>query len=883
MPIKDTFAKIKRISKMNKDTPYINYYPKYYKRLKIQKNTVLIESTHGSSLVGHMFYIAYELAKNFSHLQVYVAAKDPVTMRLFLDKKEMANIKVVEHLSKDYCKLLTRAKYLINDTTFYPFFIKKKGQKYINIWHGTPLKTLGKDQESITDMANIQRNFYMADKIVTNNEYTQNILADSHHITGIYQGKMVIAPSPRNSVLLDKKVRTQVRQSLRLNNKKVYLYMPTWRGSVGKVENNNDNILKDLKYISRHLKADEYFFVKLHPFQANIDLSEVINIHYIPADLELYEFLTGIDALITDYSSIMYDFLLTNKQIILYMYDKDEYFSTRGVYDDIDRYPFEQASSVEQLVTLLQSPKSSYDYQEMKQEFCPLDHINGTAILCGSLFNQQEHELIKEKNLDNGKETVFILSGGLWDNGITTALLNIFDNIDITKRNYIVLFEKGSLKKEHEFRVKNLPESVQFYPIVGTTPGTLIERAIYRKYMRSEKFNSSWARKIIKRILEVEFVRIFGEVEVDYFIHYTGFERKYAELMKHMPNNVNTIMFCHTDMFMEYEMIKKANQGTYNKKVIFSTYESVSKLVLVHENLREKLVRALPHIEKRIHIMNNFLGEKRIRDLAAEKIASTLCPVNIDYAYVDNDSASKQDFSYATAGQDEFFSSSKTLSSYQAYDINPYLDQLNKIDDNLYEKIVTKIQLLQSLIMLLNLGERKLKLLNDLYNPELTVFINIGRYAHQKGHNRLIFAFEKIYSENKNCRLILVAPHGPLKRETINRARESKAKEVIYILGRMSNPYPLLKMCDAFVLSSYYEGLGLVVYEALAVGTTPITVNLKESTEYLAGNEAIIVENSERGLYQGMKQYLASGDLSHQFDFLSKNKKSLSEFELIFA
>ena len=93
-----------------------------------------------------------------------------------------------------------------------------------------------------------------------------------------------------------------------------------------------------------------------------------------------------------------------------------------------------------------------------------------------------------------------------------------------------------------------------------------------------------------------------------------------------------------------------------------------------------------------------------------------------------------------------------------------------------------------------SLGIYKAQLVDDLINDHVKVFINIGRYAYQKGHDRLIAAFEKVYLENNNCRLVIVAPHGPLKRETINWVKESKARDAIYILGRMSNPllYSLL-------------------------------------------------------------------------------------------
>ena len=95
---------------------------------------------------------------------------------------------------------------MINDNTFYPFFSKRKGQKYYNFWHGTPLKTLGKDiKEEYLDFGNITRNFMMTDSIYLPNEYSIQKLLKSTDLDGVLKSKVFVAPSPRNSLLFDNK------------------------------------------------------------------------------------------------------------------------------------------------------------------------------------------------------------------------------------------------------------------------------------------------------------------------------------------------------------------------------------------------------------------------------------------------------------------------------------------------------------------------------------------------------------------------------------------------------------------------------------------------------------------------------------------------------
>lgn len=158
----------------------------------------------------------------------------------------------------------------------------------------------------------------------------------------------------------------------------------------------------------------------------------------------------------------------------------------------------------------------------------------------------------------------------------------------------------------------------------------------------------------------------------------------------------------------------------------------------------------------------------------------------------------------------------------------------------------------------------------------------MGRFDYQKGHKRLIQAFEMVYEKNPDTRLVIVAPHGPLRDATLKQVAESSARMGIYILGRMSNPYALLAKCDCFVLSSHYEGLGLVVYEAMAVGTGVVTVDLKETIGYLQNNEAIITGQSVVGIAGGMEKYL-SGYPVNDFDFSVPREKSKLEFEELFV
>lgn len=990
-------------------------YVDAFRNKKIKKNHFVLESTHGDSFGGHNYYLVQEIKKKVRRSKIFVVVKNVEAAKKFFENNNMTYVNVIKHLSVKYYELIATSEYLINDTTFYPFFNKRKGQKYFIVWHGTPLKYMGKDMPVVVDVANVQRNFYMADKIFVSNEYTKDILIETYNMKNVYQGKIVVGSSPRNSIFLDEKKKENIRENLNIKNKKVRCYMPTWRGSVGKVKKSS-HTQELLNYLEKNLDSNTVLYVKLHDFEkSSIDFKGFNKIKEFPNNYETYEFLSITDTLITDYSSVMYDYINVDKPVILYTYDYEEYIESRGLYEDIDKYPFKR---VENLDDLLMAIENTYliDYDKFKRRFTYSDVIDGANKILKNMLNNYVDETISEYSLHNGKETVAILSGGFWNNGVTSALINTSENIDTSKRNYICFFEKSKIKPEHYYKLLNLPENVLFYPITGEVNGSVSDRLLLKRYLWNEDYKAKGRKKQLSRIYREEFKRIFGDLKIDWFIHYTGFERKEAEMMKHIDSK--KMIWVHTDMFAEYEAKKN-----FSKKIVFSAYQSADKVVMVHENLRDNLNKEISGLSKKLVTVNNFLGEERIRRLSKENVFETLSNVKVDYAFNDNAYKTETQMiveeykneikeiveSTKESKHTDYHTAIKNIRDInERYSFNPYIsyivERTNKmlneaterisnifgvenkglIDELLFEEyydyilpeikdkqnelnyyfpnlenelksykaflnerldkaIVNKnqkvinnlenqfknsrqivIEKYKSLKKEEDLKEKfnslfenekrhikefveknitpeniqgsqnpsidfysyfrvsKIKMLNAIFDDNITVYINIGRYDYQKGHDKLIEAFENTFEQNPNIFLVIVAPHGPLKSKTINRVRSSFARDSIVILTGINNPYPLLAYCDAFVLSSNYEGLGLVVYEALAVNTDVITVNLKETIQYMEQNQAIIVENSVEGLTNGFMKHLDLKTPLKKFDFEPLKIKSNEEFESLF-
>ncbi|MBU6114113.1 CDP-glycerol glycerophosphotransferase family protein [Mammaliicoccus lentus] len=932
------------------DKPYINGFLDGQSKDVIKKQ-ILIESLHGKDINGHLFALAKEL-NQYTEYNVFLVTKSMDDTQKLLTQYNLHNISIIQHMTYDYGLLLATSQILINDNTFYPFFSKRNEQQYYNFWHGTPLKTLGKDIEGeFLEFGNVARNFMMTDALYLPNEYSVNKVLGSSDLEGVLKSDVYISPSPRNSLLFDKNRGENIRKDLNLKNKKIYIYMPTWRGHK-KDKNINfteENILTSLE---QKLPDDVVVFYKLHSMISKNFIFNGKKVKPFPESYELYDFMSSVDGLITDYSSIMYDFASQNKKIILFTYDYEEYRVTRGMYEDIKQYPFNLTDNIEEVIEIISNNEPN-DYSDFAYKFCPNDSVNGTKEIVEHILFNKPHKSIELYNNYNQKPNVYMFVGPMWDTGITAALKNLLKNIDTSKRNYILCFERKAISKAGEENILLLPPNVKIYPIEGIRILRSAEKELHNKYVKEG--NSAGFSDKLTNIQNREINRVFGNNIPDYYIHYTGFEAKYSEYAVFLKNfNTKTMIYVHTDMFEDYK-----NKKNYNKNLVSDAWQNADKLVLVNEHLKQGFKDNFSYELDNIHIANNFLGVSRIKELLQEDFLETfqkvrfhfrnfqqskndlfetlndtfINPNNSDDPIIfkaikrfstnpivkyaknseqkklllqNNEMKQELHLSYVKEvyGEQIIEDFSKTIEDKKKYnnlimsllreDLNTsyflrhYNTIQNYIEDHYKSKEISS-PIMQDYNPEIGLktfkdefGLRKMEMLKELEDPNIKVFFNIGRFDQQKGHDRLIKAFEKVYEQDNNTRLYLLASYGPIKEKTLNQVRHSDAKDAITVLDRMSNPYLLLSKVDAFVLSSYYEGLGLVVYESMYVNTPVISVDLNTTTQFLQDTDIILVENSEDGLIEGMNRLINNELPTTKFNFDKYETERINEFESLF-
>ena len=169
-------------------------------------------------------------------------------------------------------------------------------------------------------------------------------------------------------------------------------------------------------------------------------------------------------------------------------------------------------------------------------------------------------------------------------------------------------------------------------------------------------------------------------------------------------------------------------------------------------------------------------------------------------------------------------------------------------------------------------------------NSDAKKFINIGRFAPEKAQNRLIRAFARFHKETPNSYLFIVGGYSLNGTyEALEKLiSELKLENNVILVMNMPNPYNLLAKCDYFILSSLYEGFGLVIAEADIVGLPVISTDIDGPRTFMQKHGGTLVENSEDGILDGMR-LLAEGKIKPMnVDYEKYNDEVRAQFDSLF-
>ena len=355
-------------------------YRDYWYSCAVDEHSILIEPGRGETVSGNMFALLKEVETNpkWAGYRPFFVITDKTRAEAELKIKYYGfdRVKLVKRMSDEYLKLLASCKYFFSDNTYPVLFCKKPDQVLANTWHGTPLKHMGKAVlEGARGLNNVQRNYFMADHSLFPNDFTRDVFMDDYLLRSNFSGDLVMLDYPRNDAFHDDEMRVRVRKEQDMEGKRAYAYMPTWRGGDSGSVNTDEQIAEVSAYLAKldaMLGSEEILYVNLHPFVAGaLSYESFSHIKTFPKEYETYDFLNACDALITDYSSVMFDYAETGRRVILFTYDLEDYLSSRGMYIDIRDLPFDICRSVEDVKKAFSATERP-DYSSFIDVFCNL-------------------------------------------------------------------------------------------------------------------------------------------------------------------------------------------------------------------------------------------------------------------------------------------------------------------------------------------------------------------------------------------------------------------------------------------------------------------------------------------------------------------------------
>ena len=154
------------------------------------------------------------------------------------------------------------------------------------------------------------------------------------------------------------------------------------------------------------------------------------------------------------------------------------------------------------------------------------------------------------------------------------------------------------------------------------------------------------------------------------------------------------------------------------------------------------------------------------------------------------------------------------------------------------------------------------------------IIVSVGRVVDAKGYDRLIKAIERLNHERKEIELWIIGDGSD--REKLQTYVKKNELDNVKFLGQQENPYKYMSKADLYVCSSRYEGYNLTVAEAMILGIPVLSTECTGPNEILDnGKYGMIVENSEDGLYNGIKELLEQPE---KLEYYRKKAKERMDF-----
>ncbi|HYO40525.1 MAG TPA: glycosyltransferase [Nocardioidaceae bacterium] len=763
--------------------------------------------------------------------------------------------------SPGYFKALATSAYLVNNATFPQEFAKRPEQVYLNTWHGVPLKHMGFDMPEGGPLSrNIVRNFLNADYLLSANDYmTRTIYRHAYRLQGIFRGAVIEEGQPRTDrqaqAVHDREgtLRLLAERGVRVDGRRVVLYAPTWRGDrFSDPHINAAQLLTTVRELQKGLGPDHVVLLKVHQVvyemaQRRFGEHPFLVPNSIPTNLVL----AAADALVTDYSSIFFDYAITGRPVVHYVPDLSDYRSGRGLYLDEAQLPGPLCETVEQTLQAVRlglAEGSPERVRSLAEAFTPHDDGSVCERVVDLVFRgRDEADYRVHRDFGTDKEKLLVYLGSMKSQGITTSALNLLRNLDFDRYDVTAFYpwSRGRDRAKNislvDDRVRVIPRAPLFIGsprrVAEETRNLMVNGLPDRLTDQHRRF---WAE---------EWQRMFGHARFDHLIDFSGYGC-YTPFLYSVAEAEHKSIWLHNDMDADMQRETIGEKHLEDRlRAVFSTYRYFDHLVSVSP--------ALDRVNR-------------------EKLSAYARPAQFTYAAntIDGDRVLRMAGFSGGLSPDEARGSGDVR---RAVSAAPPERAASFDTDNLAAAVTSLLQHYSPSDVLRETRSR-LQLERARIETGSTIFVSVGRLSPEKNHARLIKAFAKVHEDHPATRLVILGG-GRLEQELDELVLSMGLESVVTLAGQVDNPYAIMAEAHCFVLSSDYEGQPMVILEARLLGLPVVTTAFSSVGDSVPPGAGLVVPQTVKGVAQGMRRFLAGEVPSATLDAAAYNRSAMQQFD----
>lgn len=774
-----------------------SFYHKNYDKRPVEPGLVLLDSFWGRMIGCNPYALYLQMradARCVDFRYVWVC-NDKATIPA--DVNNDSRVRFVSYQSIAYQIALLQAEYVIGNSNFPLHFAKKPDQIYVNTWHGTPIKHLGRDAEvSFLPSANTQKNFLCSDFIFSASSTMTRRTVVAYNAESALQ-HVYETGTPRIDLTLST-TRDHARTLLStIGDKPVLLYAPTWRGTFTHQNIEITRQIATIKAVVSQLSDSYEVFVSVHHITQKALKDRNVKFRSIPKNIPINHILAGVDILISDYSSIVIDYLCLDRPIVLFCPDFENFASTQGLYDDLGSLPVAFCQTPDDLIDVVKQASKPSDfpsYPQYYEMFLKKEDGKVSARALDIIFDRTPAQAYPEIH----RKKILIYAGGMIPNGITSSIIALTNAIDHNAYDISIVFNATTADKDvdRQFNIEKLHKSCKLITRVGSLTFTAEERLAYREFCERGAFNDGTQRARIDAAFDREVTRIFGNLHFDVAIDFSGYGPFWTYILSKVKADRHLI-YQQSDMYRE----------AYNPSV----------------------ARKFPDLPAVFSLYERFDG--------VVSVSQEMSPIN------------RENLKQYYHPKMEFLSAQNVILP----------DVIQKLSEMPLENISAQVSDI--------LGRQ------DIYK-----FCCVARLSPEKNHSRLLAAFAKVIRSNPRCVLFILGA-GVLENELHEQARQLGINSQVIFLGHCENPYPIIGACDCAVLASEYEGQGIVLLEALALGVRCIATDCPAIQNVLKNNVGTIIPQDTDALAAAMLEASFQNDAAATvFDIRAYANSALKQF-----